>query len=292
MLEFFIIILIVLIVLYYFFKKENSYISGKYINDQLNTIRKEIIQLIEKNNQTLDLNRNFNDLQSILKVPKTRGIHGELLLEEQLAKLPKEMFKKQFKFNNGNICDAVICLRDNRKLSIDSKFPLENFLKMTNASSKDEKKRFEKIFQQDVKKHINQIKEKYIIPGEGSLEFAFMYIPAENIYYHTFIGSKSKLDQYAFEKNVFPVSPHSLIPYLNIILFGLRALKIEDNASKIHKGLLGIQNKLESFFVTYRKAKEHLRNAQRNFEIGENQFTKAQDKLTLLVNQENSQDNK
>lgn len=261
-------------------RKKNK--SGP-LHEQLNTIQSQLLGLTEVHKQSLERHRDIIELQSILKIPKSRGIYGELLLEEQLAQLPPELFKTQFRFKNGNICDAVLCLQSHM-LAIDSKFSLENFQKMVNATTHDEGRQHEKNLYKDIKNRINEIKEKYILPNEGTLNFALMYIPAENVYYHTFIKNRGEngLYDYAYRNNVYPISPNLLYPYFEIILFGLRGLKIEANAHKIHQGLIDIQNKLTLFGKSYRKAQEQLRNAQRNLEEGDDYFTAAQNQLKLL----------
>jgi DNA recombination protein RmuC len=158
--------------------KKNQISQPDDVCNRLNLIQTQIIQLAEANKQTLDINRSVIELQNILKVPKARGIRGEALLAEQLSKLPKDFFKTQFQFKNGSICDAVLCLDNNLMLPIDSKFSLENFEKMTNATNENESKSFEKSFHKDIKNRINEIKDKYILPNE-TLDMAFMYIPQD-----------------------------------------------------------------------------------------------------------------
>lgn len=258
------------------------------LNNQLNDIQNKIEKLAEVNKQTLDINQTVKELESILKVPKTRANSGEFLLQEQLLQvLPKESISSQFKFKNGNICDIVIHLRDDSILSIDSKFPLENFNKMINATNQIDSKQSELVFCKDIKNRINEIRDRYIRPDEGTLEFAFMYIPVESIYYHAFVqdDNQNQLYEYAFANKVIPVSPHSLLPYLKIVLFGLNGLKIEANALKVHQGLTDIQHKLASFTKTYQKAHDQLRMAQINFDDCSKDLKDIQLKISNLGNQ-------
>lgn len=254
----------------------------------LNAVDKDVARLVDANKHALEINRSIHEIQSMLKVPKSRGIHGECLLEQQLSRLPKDHFEMQYRFKSGSICDAIVLLRDDLILPIDSKFPLENFRGMINASSDMESKEFEKKFRKDVKKHISDISGKYIFPAEGTLDIALMYIPAENIYYHTFINDNSdeSLFDYAFNNKVIPVSPNSLSAYLEIVLFGLRGLKIEASAHKIRQGLLDIQNSLGRFSEAYNTAKNQLRNAQNNFEEVGMLITDVRAKVSDLSNQD------
>jgi DNA recombination protein RmuC len=270
------------------------------VDQRLDTIQAQITQLAEVNKQNLDINKNVIELQNILKIPKSRGIHGEILLNEQLAILPSNFVEIQYQFKTGSICDAVIRVGNNL-LCIDSKFSLENFHRRINSADADEAKQFEKSFYKDIKNRIKEIREKYIIPSEGTLNFALMYIPAESVYYHTFVEKNNSEDLYvyALNNNVYPVSPNLLHPYLEILLFGFRSLEIEANAHKIQQGLLDIQSRLQLFVKTYKKATEQLRNAQRNFQEGEDHFVAIQTQLrtlgyrdtTALENDENKNSN-
>src|ERR1044072_2800824 len=168
---------------------------------------------------------------------------GEIWLAELIAQMiPKEKYKLQYRFKTGEVCDAVITLRDGLMLPIDAKFSLENFSKLLKAPE-IEWEGYRKQFASDVKKRVDEIAKKYILPQEGTMEFAFMYVPAENVYYQAFIQEEDNLHllQYAFNKKVIPVSPSSFYAYLQVIFFGLRGLEIERSAKEIHQQLTGLQ---------------------------------------------------
>lgn len=149
-----------------------------------------------------------------------RGRAGEIILEVMLSNtLPKENYSCQYTFRNGERVDAVVKLVDNKSLSIDSKFPLSNFDKDVKA------------FKRDIKGHITDISKKYICPDEGTLDFALMYVPAENIYSQ--IASDEEICNFARSQNVIPVSPNTLFAYLKVISVGLKGLRIEEQAKVI-----------------------------------------------------------
>jgi DNA recombination protein RmuC len=248
-------------------------------------LQAKLTSLEEGNKRILDMSRGITELQNILQAPKLRGEHGEMWLEELLAQMiPREHFKIQHRFKSGEICDAAILLRDNLILPIDSKFSLENFRKMASAEDAAEAKVHEKVFISDVKRRIDEIAKKYILPGEGTLSFAFMYVPAENVYYQAFVEDRSNnaLQRYAFDKHVIPVSPNSLYPYLEIVLFGLRGMEIEKGARDIQQSIVGLQGDIGRFEEDYKKIGFHLKNAQNSFEISDKRLGVVQGKLSTI----------
>lgn len=231
-------------------------------------VQSKLSQLEEANKRIFDLGKEISELQNILKAPKLRGTMGEIWLAELISQMiPSENYKLQFRFRSGEICDAVILLRDGLMLPIDAKFSLENFGKLMNAPEA-EWDGYRKQFASDVKKRVDEISRKYILPHEGTLEFAFMYVPAENVYYQAFIQEEDNLHllQYAFTRKVIPVSPSSFYAYLQVIFFGLRGLEIERSAKEIHQQLAGLQTEFGKFRVVHEKIGTHLRNAQGSFE--------------------------
>lgn len=212
--------------------------SNKLIRD----ITAKMTQLEGTNEKVLNIADQLKTLQNTLLNPKQRGVLGEVILESVLNNvLSPKHFAMQYKFNDGDIVDAAIFLGNgnSRKiLPIDSKFPLENYNRFVQESSKPEKARLEKEFAKDVKSRINET-SKYIRPSEDTFDFAFMFIPSEAIYYDLLVNdvgsgsSERDLINYAFEKHVIIVAPTSMMAYLQTILHGLRALQIEESAKEI-----------------------------------------------------------
>jgi len=210
--------------------------STKVITDLTDRLAK----LEETNRQVLDFSTQLQNLQDILKNPKQRGVLGEYFLEETLKNvLPPNSYQMQYAFKDGSIVDAVVFVKD-KIIPVDSKFSLENYERILNAKDIETKEKFEKQFKQDLKTRIDET-SKYIKPGEKTMDFAFMFIPSEAIYYDLLINkvgavqvNTRDLIEYAFrDKKVIIVSPTSFLAYLQTVLQGLRAMQIEENAKEI-----------------------------------------------------------
>ena len=234
-------------------------------------------QLKEANKRIFEVGRDISSLQELLRAPKFRGEIGETLLGNILSQvLPKDYFKLQYRFKNGNTVDAVIKLAEHL-VSVDSKFPLENFQRMIETDNEAEKKSFQKKFISDVKSRIDEISDKYILPDEDTFDFALMYIPAENVYYETII--KGDFLRYSLSKKVIPVSPNTLYAYLQVICLGLRGMKIEGNVQKIILSLSRLEGDLNRFRDDFRLVGAHIRNASVKYEDAEKRLDKFSDKL-------------
>ncbi|MCF7956151.1 MAG: DNA recombination protein RmuC, partial [Phycisphaerae bacterium] len=208
--------------------------------ETLNKLHKQLGELKGSSDQMVNLGTDVRKLQDILKSPKLRGQLGERSLENLLSEiLPANSFRLQYTFKNGKIVDALVQLPD-FNVPIDAKFPLPSFEQLNSADTDDERTKLRRQFQRDVTKHIDKIADNYILPVEGTLDFALMYIPAENVYYETIINlpaDKTDLLKYALDKKVIPVSPNLLYAYLMTIVMGLHGLKIEKQAANIRQNL-------------------------------------------------------
>ncbi len=231
-------------------------------------VTKRLAELSESNRRIFDVGKNIEELQDILRAPKLRGVLGELFLGEILAQtLPAEHFTLQYAFRNRETVDAIVRL-DQGILSVDAKFPLENFRRLL-AAPDEEQIKLRKEFLRDVKKHIDAIAKKYIRPDEGTLDFAFMYIPAENVYYETILKPENQADSlvaYAMERRVIPVSPNSFYAYLQVVLMGIRGLKIEENARQILDTFGRLQVEYDKIMNDVRLVGRHLGNAVKSHE--------------------------
>lgn len=248
-------------------------------------VQTKLGQLEEANRRIFDIGTDISKLQQILQAPKLRGTMGEVWLQELIHQiLPSDNYRLQYAFKSGEICDAVILLRDGVILPVDSKFSLENFVKMLEAPE-EQRGPIRKLFASDVKRRIDEISRKYILPAEGTLDFAFMYVPAENVYYQAFIQSEDELHllSYAFSKGIIPVSPSSFYAYLQVILFGLKGLEIEKSAKEIQKNVSGLQHSFAQMRETYDKVGTHLRHAQSSFELGDKRLGSIEYKLVNLA---------
>lgn len=213
--------------------------SAKLIAD----VTRRLTKLDETNKRVVDVADELKTLQNVLQNPKQRGGLGEYYLDTVLGNvLPPNGYTLQYKFKNGEIVDAVIHLDKNRILPIDSKFSLENYNRLVEEKDKTKREAIVKVFKADLKNRIDET-AKYIRPSENTLDYAFMFIPSEAIYYDLLVNnvgatntSARDLIEYAFvDKKVIIVSPTTLLAYLQTVLQGLRSLQIEEQAKEIQK---------------------------------------------------------
>lgn len=249
-------------------------------------VQKSLGRMEESTKQIFDVGKDIASLQSILKAPKLRGNLGELFLGDLLSQvLPPDRYKLQYEFSTRDKVDAIIHSAQGM-IPVDSKFPLENFLKIIQSGMEDEKKSARKVFLSDVKKHIDTISQKYILPHEGTLDIALMYVPAENVYYEILIrqeeGEKD-LIRYAQEKRVYPVSPNSFYAYLQTIAMGFKGMKIEERAHEIMRDLAALKKDFGDFGDRFHLVGKHLSNAKGSFEDADKKLQKLSDKMQGLV---------
>ncbi len=227
--------------------KDNQDILHRVAEQSQKTIREvteKLTKLDETNRRVVDFSSQLRDLQDILKNPKQRGVLGEYYLEETLKNvLPPNSYQMQYKFKDGVIVDAVVFVKD-KVIPIDSKFSLEGYEQLLNCKDEEQRPALEKNFKQDLKNRIDET-SKYIKPSEKTVDFAFMFIPSESIYYDLLVNkvgsaqiSSRDLIDYAFrDKHVVIVSPTSFLAYLQTVLHGLNALKIEESVKIIQKNV-------------------------------------------------------
>jgi DNA recombination protein RmuC len=208
-----------------------------------------------------ELGRSIKDIQDVLKSPKLRGNIGEQLMADLIAQqIPRQNYQMQHAFRSGEKVDAVIKTK-NGLIPIDSKFPAENFLKFTQSEDEAEKAALHKLFVSDVKKHIQAIGRKYILPGEGTVDFALMYVPGEAIYYE--IMMNTDLCEYGTQQRVFLVSPQSFSYFLGTILLSLEGELIEKRAKEVMDYLKSIQVDSRKFSGDLSLVNRHITNAKR-----------------------------
>lgn len=224
--------------------------STKIIKD----VTEKLTKLEDTNTQIVGITDQLQGLEDVLKNPKQRGILGEYYLETLLKNLfQPNQYQMQYAFKDGDIVDAVVKIKD-KVIPIDSKFSLENYNKILKEKDETRKKQLEKVFKQDLKNRIDET-AKYIKPKEGTMDFAFMFIPSEGIYYDLLINQVGALKvntrdliEYAFkEKKVIIVSPTSFAAYLQTVLQGLRALTIEESIKDIVQNIHKLGNHLNSY---------------------------------------------
>ena len=265
----------------------NTSIS-KEASQKIEEITKKLSSLEETNKQIKDIWSQLEWLESILKNPKQRGILWEYFLENVLKNiLPPDNFELQYSFANGEIVDWVIFVKE-KIIPIDSKFSLENYNKILGEDNLIQKEIYIKDFKNDLKKRIDET-SKYIRPSEGTMDFAFMFIPSEWIYYDLLVNKiwtlKSNtidLIEYAFkEKKVIIVSPTSFYAYLQTVMQGLRALQIEEKAQdikrhveKLSRHLDAYEEYLEKLWNSLSTSVNHYNNAYKKFNLIEKDVVK------------------
>lgn len=206
----------------------------------ISSVAEKLTKLDETNKQVLNFSAQLQNLQDILRNPKQRGVLGEYFLEETLKNvLPPNSYQMQYRFKDRSVVDAVVFVKE-KIIPVDSKFSLENYEKLLNTNDPELRVKLEKQFKQDLKTRIDET-AKYVKPEENTMDFAFMFIPSEAIYYDLLVNkigtvkvNTRDLIEYAFkEKHVIIVSPTSFLAYLQTVLQGLRALQIEESAKSI-----------------------------------------------------------
>jgi len=223
--------------------------NTKQLNERLDTAARVIGDLKRNLGEMSEVGKGIRSLQEFLQSPKLRGNIGEQVLTDMIGQtFPKNSFHLQYAFHSGLKVDAVL-KTDAGLLCIDSKFPMENFSKMHKGETEEERKIAKKDFITDVKKHISDISKKYILPEEGTMDFALMYIPSESVYYE--IANMEDLMTYARGVRVYPVSPNTLYAHLQVLLLSFQGKELEQKSQEVFRILRAIQK-------DYGKIDEHL----------------------------------
>jgi DNA recombination protein RmuC len=256
----------------------------KNTREQINQIQQQLGQVQQAGQQMFETTRT---LENILGGAKSRGSLGEITLERLLEdSLPQAQYAKQYRFRSGEAADAVIFLLDNKKLAIDSKFPLDAYRRL---SAEGEEAR--RAFVSAIKLHADSIAKKYIVPDEGTLDVALMFVPSETVFYELLMsvdGKGQPVDEYCRGRSIFPVSPNTLHANLRVIAMGLRGMQIEENAKHLAANLNGLRKQLDTFADFFDKIGTHLKNAQASYAEADKRFGKASNTLDNLVSSSES----
>ena len=259
--------------------------SAKLVRD----VTERLTKLDETNRQVVSFTDQLQSLQDILKNPKQRGILGEYYLETLLKNvMPPGSYQMQYPFADGTIVDAAVFVKE-KIIPIDSKFSIENYNRLVEERDSNEKEKLEKLFKQDLKNRIDET-AKYVKPSEGTMDFAFMFIPHEAIYYDLLVAqvgavkvNTRDLIEYAFkEKRVIIVSPTSFLAYLQTVLQGLKALQIEESAKEIRKRVEDLGKHLMSYEDFMNKIGKNLGTTVSAFNSASKEFKKI-DKDVLRI---------
>src|SRR5499425_3149542 len=241
----------------------------------------------EANQRIFDVGRSIAGLEQILKSPKVRGGLGETFLENMLGQMfSREHYGMQHQFSTGDRVDAVVRIGD-RLVPVDAKFPLENFQRMVGETDEGARRQWRRAFVRDVKARVDEIAKKYILPDEGTYDFALMYVPAENVYYEIAVrpedAGEESIATYALSRRVVPVSPNSIFAYLQVIVLGLKGLRIEANARRIQEDLARLGGDVGKLRQPLATLGRHLGNAQKQYEDAQRELDRLETKLDEIA---------
>ncbi len=276
-------------------KSENRGESLGMIKQDLENIRKGFEAGYNKMSYELgkvqEMNRAMKEFQDFLRSPKLRGNIGEQVLRDLLVQvLPKKNFALQYQFHEGQKVDAII--KTNQGIiPIDSKFPMENFQKMKKAKNKEEKKNFKRAFLRDIKKHIKDISQKYILPQEGTVDFAVMYVPSEAVYYEVALKQPS-ITEISQQRRVYLTSPNSFYYFLKTIMLGLEGAKIEESAKEILRGMKSVKQEALKFEGDFSVLTSHIERAKNCSERARTEFERLKTKIENLGQIKSPEENK
>ncbi|MFZ2384791.1 MAG: DNA recombination protein RmuC [Candidatus Omnitrophota bacterium] len=263
---------------------------NKNIGDTLGVfggVQEKLARVEEVNRRIYEIGKDISSLQELLRAPKFRGKFAETFLENLLSQvLPPDLFQTQYRFLTSDTVDAVIKL-GGRLLPVDAKFSLENFQKMTAEPQEQARVTLKKRFISDVKDRTDEIASKYILPAENTYDFAFMYIPAENVYYE--IIATEDLLSYLVSRRVYPVSPLTFYAYLQIICLGLKGLRVEENAERILKTITSLSGDINKFRDDYQLVGRHLQDAGRKYDESAKKLDKLAEKIGSVDRQDSDE---
>lgn len=225
----------------------------------LSDLGAQLASLGEQSARIGELAKDVGSLHGLFRAPKLRGGFGELMLERLLAdNLPAGAFELQYGYRDGSRVDAIVRFAD-RIVPIDAKFPIESFNAMAGAADDAERVIRRRAFIQQVKRHVDAV-AKYISPADSTIDYAFLYFPAEGVYYEAVIVEPD-LREYCSERRVLPTSPNTLVAYLQMVSLGLRGLAMEERSRDLNESLRRAALELEKFRTAYDVLGDHLKNA-------------------------------
>ena len=265
--------------------RESTERSAVESNKNIQNFVSGVTQLQESVKNVHESMKGVVSFQNIFKSPKLRGQWGETSLESVLGQyFPKELFSMQYYFKSGEAVDAILRLPNARLLPIDSKFNWENFEKMINAENDINKEIARKAFVSDVKKKIDEIASKYILPSEGTVDLALMYVPAESVFYEVVHNIKDvDVGSYARSKKIILVSPNTLYLTLSAIQYWFRDIQITKQTQEIIKRLARINQDAEKLGEGFQRLGKHLSDAQGSYDDSEKRLDLMVDRVKRVI---------
>lgn len=258
--------------------------TTKTMHKQIKSFTKETEKLRNEIGDIQKAMENVSSFQEFFKSPKARGEWGEASLEHILKEyFPTDFYKSQYMFKSGEQVDAILKLPNDKLLPIDSKFPFDNYKRMVEVEEEEKKKKLRKKFLKDTKKKITDIASKYILPSEGTVEFAIMYIPAEAVYYEINMNRDIDVVEYAREKKVILASPNTIYLTLKAVEHWFKDTQISRKTQEIIKSISRMEKDANKLKNDFRKLGKHLSNASSAYERSDKRldmFTNKMEKLT------------
>lgn len=259
----------------------------KQVSDQLLEVVKGVTETKESTKQVFTIAEQLNNLEKVLKNQKQRGNLGEASLELVMSNiLPPTAYKMQYEFPGGETVDAAIFTKEG-VIPVDAKFPLENYSRLRNETDDVRRSEYEEAFKKDLKKRIDEC-GKYVRPKDGTLPFAFMYIPAEGIYYDLLndgigaVNTRNLIDYAQNDRKVIIVSPTTFAAYLQSVLYGFKAFKIEEQAKDIAKNVEALNRHMKAYEDYYKKLGNALSTTVNHYNAGYKELGKV-DKDVLKI---------
>lgn len=249
----------------------------------LGDLGEKLAALGEQSLRIGELAKDVGSLHDLLRAPKLRGGFGELLMERVLEdSLPADAFSLQYGYRDGSRVDAVVRFAG-KLVPIDAKFPMESFNALVRTTDDAERKVRRRAFLQAVKRHVDAV-AKYVAPHEGTIDYAFMYIPAENVYYEAIIRESEDLDlrEYCASRRVLPTSPNTLLAYLQLVSAGLRGLAMHERSRELQDGIGQVGLEVERFRTQHEQLGRHLDNAAKKYTESLRSLDRATDAVQAL----------
>src|SRR5438132_7719872 len=245
---------------------------------QLADVSRQLGALGEQSTRIGDLAKDIGSLQDLLRAPKARGGFGELMLERLLADcLPAGTFETQFTYRDGSRVDAIVH-SGGRIVPIDAKFPNESYTQIASARDETERRARRRAFLQQVRRHVDAVR-RYISPEDGGIDYAFMYVPSEAIYYELTVaeGAPDEIDilGYCSDRHVIPASPNTLLAYLQVVALGMRGLAMQERTRDLQQGIAQVRREFERFVELHDQLGRHLDNATKKFDETERALARA-----------------
>jgi DNA recombination protein RmuC len=233
----------------------------------------------------LEVGKDVSSLKDVLQPPKLRGAFGEMLLEQLLKQvLPAAHYETQYRFSDGTAVDAVIRTPDGL-VPVDSKFPIDSYRRLLEAPTEDERGRLRRAFMRDVRNRVDEV-AKYIRPGERTMDFAFMYVPSEGIFYEVIAGANEEDSLlFANERQVQLVSPNTFYAFLQVVARGLQRMQVQEDVKEFMGRLAQVKREFGRFRVEFDKLGGHLSHAKSKYDELDKQAVKIDSRLNIAVDE-------